>query len=492
VQLSLVQTDLAAHITPALALLLPEGARELTGFAAQADKAAGSVVSALLKQGDFRGKPGEVHVLYAPEASFERVIVSALGKPAKLTLEHVRDAAGKAATFARDLGLPSLTVALPDFPADAGELARAVGEGILLSQFQFNDYRTKDLDEVKALKAAQVLAPAGADVANGLKTAQVLAEVINTARRWILHPGQELPPSKLAEVARKEAEAVGLKVTVLDKAQLQAQGFNTLLAVGQGSVNDPCLIRIDYRGGGDEAPVAVVGKGITFDTGGLQIKPGPGMEKMKYDMAGGAAAIAIVLACAKLGLKRNVTTIVPAAENMPSGSAVKPSDVVTSYAGLTIEINDTDAEGRLVLADALAYAAQEVKPAWIVDMATLTGSVGVALGKKTFGVMGTDQALVDQFRAIAEHAGERCWQLPLLEEYEENIQSDIADLKNYGGRWGDTVNAATFLKHFVGDVPYLHLDIAGAGWSDVDRGYRPKGPTGTPVRAVVDLIASGR
>jgi leucyl aminopeptidase len=212
------------------------------------------------------------------------------------------------------------------------------------------------------------------------------------------------------------------------------------------------------------------------------------MEKMKYDMAGGAAAIAIVLACAKLGLKRNVTAIVPAAENMPSGNAVKPSDVVTSYAGLTIEINDTDAEGRLVLADALGYVSKEVKPAWIVDMATLTGSVGVALGKRTYGVMGNDQAMVERFVNVAEHAGERCWQLPLLEEYEENITSDIADLKNYGGRWGDTVNAATFLKHFVGETPWLHLDIAGAGWSDADRGYRPKGPTGTPVRAVLDMI----
>jgi leucyl aminopeptidase len=365
-----------------------------------------------------------------------------------------------------------------------------VGEGLLLSQFQFNDYRTKDLDEVKALKSVQVLGTASAQ--QGLETAQVLAEVIATARRWILHPGHNLTPADLAAEAKREAEALGLKVTILDKAQLQAQGFNTLLAVGQGSVHEPRLIRIDYRAGGDEAPVAVVGKGITFDTGGLQIKPGPGMEKMKYDMAGGAAAIAIVLACAKLGLKRNVTAIVPAAENMPSGTAIKPSDIVTSYAGLTIEINDTDAEGRLVLADALGYAAKELKPSWIVDMATLTGSVGVALGKKTFGVMGTDQALVDQYRTIAEHAGERCWQLPLLEEYEENIQSDLADLKNYGGRWGDTVNAATFLKHFVGDVPYLHLDIAGAGWSDVERGYRPKGPTGTPVRSVVALISSGR
>ncbi|MFP5504016.1 MAG: leucyl aminopeptidase, partial [Candidatus Sericytochromatia bacterium] len=473
----------------------------LVGRAREADEASGGLLGQLLASGDFKGQSMETAVVYAAGEPLKRYVLVGLGQAGSVTPEAVRNAAGKAVTTLRELGVNALALALPE-PAEVGfkagaaldgrELAQAVAEGALLSLYQFNEYKTGEHDEIKVVDDITVLATDGDAAEAGIQTARVLAEAIALTRTLSLQPGDVITPEAFAAEARAAGEAAGFSVTALDEAALAEAGMNGILLVGQGSDQPPRLIVMEYQGGKPgEAPIAVVGKGVTFDTGGIGIKPGPGMEKMKYDMAGGAATLGIMVAAARLKLPVNLVGLIPAVENMPSEKAARPGDVVTMYNGLTLEFNDTDAEGRVVLADALAYAVKEKRAKAIVDMATLTGSVAVALGRLTAGVMSNDDALVGRMVACGEKTGERVWRLPIDEEHcSECMKSEIADLRNYGGRYGDAINAAWFLKNFVGETPWAHLDVAGTAWIDADKGYRPKGPTGMPVRLVTELLRS--
>jgi leucyl aminopeptidase len=368
---------------------------------------------------------------------------------------------------------------------------QAAAEGARLALYKL-DYKRKDLTSPEAkpgLLDIALLTTAGdaAAAQRGIDTAAILAEAIDAARTLILQPGNWLTPAKFAEEAVAQGEAVGLTVEVLDEKALFDRGFTGILAIARGSDQPPRLITMRWNGGAG-APIAIVGKGVTFDSGGIGIKPSAGMEKMKYDMAGGAATLATLIAAARLKLPLNIVGVIPAVENMPGERALVPNEIITMYGGLTAELVDTDCEGRVILADALAYAVKDLGAQAIVDMATLTGAVGVALGREVCGVMGNHQPLVDQLLAAGERAGELGWQLPMWEQFDDAIKSDLADIKNYSGRDAGTITAAAFLKAFVNEVPWVHLDIAGVAWTDADKGYRPKGPTGTPVRTVIELL----
>ncbi|MEB3284829.1 MAG: leucyl aminopeptidase [Candidatus Sericytochromatia bacterium] len=454
-------------------------------------------IAAILASGDFKAKPNATLVLHTLAFPIKRVALVGLGKKGEATLETLRQAAGKGTSILRDLNLKHITIGLVDdaprglkAPAELAEIAQAVTEGAGMSLFQLTDYRTRDREDIKTVETVTIWSNhSETALTEGLRHGTVLVESIALARTLILHPSNVVTATRLAEEAQRAGEAAGLSVKIFEKADLEAMKMGGILAVNQGSVHPPKLIMMEHRGGSaDDPPIAIVGKGITFDTGGISIKPGEGMEKMKYDMAGGAAAIAIMVAAARLGIKKNLVGLIPATDNMPSGTALKPGDVFTAYNGLTVEVLNTDAEGRLVLCDAISYAITEKKACAVIDMATLTGACIIALGTEAVGVLGNHQGLVDQLLASGERTGDRGWQLPLWKEYNELLRSDIADLKNIGGREAGTITAACFLQRFVGDTPWVHLDIAGTAWTEKEKPYRPKGPTGTPVRAVIDTL----
>src|SRR6185369_4306061 len=315
---------------------------------------------------------------------------------------------------------------------------------------------------------------------------------VSLARDLVSHPGNVATTGYLAAAARRVAKHHGLACRVLEKAELEKLGMNALVAVGKGSVEPPRLIVLEYHGSGAKGkPVALVGKGITFDSGGISIKPGAGMEEMKTDMSGAAAVLGTMEAAAALQLPVNLVAVIPTAENMPDGKAYKPGDVLVSMSGLTIEITNTDAEGRLILCDALHFARTEFKPAAMIDLATLTGACVVALGHEASGMMGNDQRLLENLKKAGERCNERLWELPLWDEYGETMKSDIADLRNAGTtRDGGTITAGWFLKQFAATTRWAHLDIAGTAWSDKSRPCSPKGATGVGVRLLIEYLKS--
>ena len=481
--------NLADITTEALVVGLFEGDGSLAGVAKEADERSGGLVSGVLKAGDFKGKANQTLVLYTPNAGFKRLVLVGLGKQGDVTLEKLRNAGGKGATTVRELGVKAFTVAVPGAVGElsAEAAAQATAEGALMGLYQMHEFRTKDREELKTVDEVTFW---GAEaVGAGVETARKLYEAVTLTRNLVVRPGNVVTPTVLGDEAKQALEPLGVKVTLYGKAELTRMGFGGLLGVNRGSVEEPRFIVMEWNGGtAGEAPVAVVGKGITFDTGGISIKPGEGMDKMKYDMAGGAAAIGIMQAVAALKLPLNVVGLVPATDNMPSGSALKPGDVITSYAGQTVEVLNTDAEGRLVLMDAITYAIKDKQAKAVIDMATLTGACVIALGTEAIGVLGNHQELVDRFLAAGEHTGDRGWQMPMWKEYNDLLRSDIADMKNIGGREAGTITAACFLGRFAGETPWVHLDIAGTAWTEKDKPYRPKGPTGMPVRAVVEML----
>jgi leucyl aminopeptidase len=477
-----------------------EGENAPAGVAADLDARLGGIIAAVLASGDFRAKANQTLVLHVPQTALKRVVLVGLGKPGELTIEGVRQAAGKGTTALRDLGVKTVTVGLALDAArgwkagasdhDARALGQAVTEGAGMALYQMTEYRTRDRDEIRVVDAIRLWhTEQDAAFSEGVDAGQVIVEAVTLARMLISHPSNVVTATRLADEAVKACEAAGVGVRVYEKAELEEMQMGGILAVNQGSVHPPKFIVMEYAGGApDEQPIAIVGKGITFDTGGISIKPGEGMEKMKYDMAGGAATIAIVTAAARLGIKKNIVAIVPATDNMPSATAFKPGDIFTAYNGLTVEVLNTDAEGRLVLCDAIAFAIKDKKACAVIDMATLTGACIIALGTEAFGVLGNSQALIDQVLQSGDRTGDRGWQLPLWKEYGELLRSDIADMKNIGGREAGTITAACFLQRFVGDTPWVHLDIAGTAWTEKERPYRPKGPTGAPIRAIIDTL----
>jgi leucyl aminopeptidase len=446
--------------------------------------------------------------LHAPAGlAAKRLLIVGVGKLAKATPNSVRSAAGTAVRFTKPRGIRELAFALPVAERlEAGASARAAVEGALVGDYDPDTYRSDRKDQ--SVQAFMLAVPAGADkraVEAAFGEGAIVGESQNFTRSLVNEPGNKLTPTILGQRAAAMAAEVGLKAEVYSTEKLHELKMGAFWSVSQGSEEPPALIVVRYEPEGvgdgpvlhptDKDPSAgtpvlgLVGKGITFDTGGISIKPSDNMDKMKYDMAGGAAMLGAMRAIALLKPRVRVIGIVCAAENMPDGKAQKPGDVQTAMSGKTIEIINTDAEGRLVLADGLAYARQ-LGATHLIDAATLTGAVGVALGKVNAGVFSNDEETYGKFQSALEISGEKFWRLPLDEEYAELIKSDIGDIKNTGGRYGGASTAAEFLKVFVEETPWIHLDIAGMAWVEDARPYIAKGPSGVAVRSILEWVRS--
>ncbi len=489
-----------AHMrTPLLALFHFERDAAPTGVAAAVDAALGGRIARSLAGGDFRGTLDDALLLYADgtEAGPERVLLVGVGKREEFTLDRLRRAVGVAVRRAEAMSRTELVLALGAVDQLSEHMgayyaARGAVEAAILASWRFTEMKTTPQEERPAGPLRRLRLAAGSDaeaaeLERGVRYATVVAEAENLARELATRPGNVATPSYLADRARRLGEEKGFAVSVLDEDAIRQEGMHALLAVAQGSREPPRFIVMEYRGGGGGAPIVLVGKGVTFDAGGISIKPANKMEEMKYDMAGAAAVIGALGAVAELALPIDVIGLVPTTENLPSGSAVKPGDVIGSLSGKTIEVINTDAEGRLILADALAYATR-YRPAAVVDAATLTGAVVIALGHHAIGLMGNDGALIEEVRSAGQRAGERCWPLPLWDEYRKQLDSDIADIKNTGGRPGSSITAGWFLKEFIGDVPWAHLDIAGTAWLDDPDPPLTRGATGVPTRLFVEWV----
>jgi leucyl aminopeptidase len=491
------------------AIFVFEGGRDAP-LLREADGLTAGAISRLFAGGDFAGEPKEAAVLYPPEgAPARRLLLLGLGKREKATLESLRRAAGLAAKRARSLRAGTITFVLDDAvrtlggaPPRAGDerAARAIFDACFLAAYEYERYMTKREEEKKKrpgapdLEAVRIHAP-GADAAalsQAARTAGPLERGVRTCRDLGNLPGNDGTPRVLADRARAIAAETGLGLEVLERADMERLGMGALLGVAQGSTEPPKLIVLEHRpadvASDGTAPVVLVGKGITFDSGGLSIKPADAMEEMKFDKCGGCAVIGAMEAVARLALPIHVVGIVPAAENLPSGTAQRPGDVRRALDGQTIEIINTDAEGRLILADALAYAVSRWKPRAVVDLATLTGAIVVALGGVHAGLFANDEALAGELRCAAAGTGERLWPMPLDDDYDERIKSAVADVKNTGGRPAGAVTAARFLLKFVKDAPWAHVDIAGTAWTTEERPYLLKGATGYGVRLLVEWL----
>jgi len=423
-------------------------------------------------------KPGSRFYLHE-----SRLLCVGLGEKAKVSADTFRQAAGAAALTLKKAGRTRLCVHMEDWAGFAG----AAIEGIVLADFRSEDFkplRIPALDSVTLVTGSRNMAAARAAASR----AQTIATATNLIRGIANRPGNVVYPATLAEEACWHAKKVGLRSTVLDEKKLSAQKFGGLMSVGGGSARPPRLIILEHRGGPrTQAPLALVGKAVTFDSGGISIKPAADMEKMIWDKCGGAAVLGAMLAIAKLGVKRNVIGLIPAAENMPGASAYRPGDIVTCYDGKHVEIINTDAEGRMILADAIGFARKVHRAAAIVDVATLTGACGVALGEAAAGLWSSDDRLRDELLLASKDCGERLWPMPLFPEYEDAIRSEVALVKNSGGRMAGACTAAAFLRTFAEKTPWAHLDIAYTAFRDKDNSCMARGATGFAVRTLVEL-----
>lgn len=448
--------------------------------------------SAPFSSGDITGAAEQICVIYTSSTKARRLIICGIGESDSLTPEQLRRSAAAAVQRATALHCQRVACVLRSSILDAETAAQTVVEGMILGSYSFDKYFTEKKRE-EMIRVSQVTILVDSDqvpaVRRGVATGEGVTSGVIVARDLANAPSNELDPEGLTKRCR-ELSKLGVKVTVLNKSQITKLGMGGLLAVNQGSLRPPYFVVMEWsRGRKGEAPIVLVGKGITFDSGGISIKPAAGMSDMKMDMGGAAAVIGTMRSVAELKLNRNVVGLVPTTENMPSGSAYKPGDVIQFLNGKTAEIDNTDAEGRLILADALSYASR-YKPQAVIDLATLTGACVVALGSVATGLMGNNEELNARLKESGNRTYDRVWELPLWDEYEELIKSDIADVKNSGGRFAGTITAGLFLKHFIGDYPWAHLDIAGTGMTSKASGYINKGGTGAGVRLLVELIKS--
>jgi leucyl aminopeptidase len=446
----------------------------------------------LIEPADFRGKAKQARLLYPRGAvGPRRVLLLGLGNAEKLTADTVRQAAATAVRQAQELQVAAFNIGINgELPLEPAVIGQAIAEGCTLGAYRYHRYRTGlSAEQTFTVEQATVVSAASDALAAGLTAGLAIARGTAFARDLVNAPGGALTPAALADEAVSLGKRVGLNVTILDKAQMTDQGFGGVLAVGQGSANEPRFIVMEYGQAAEGVPtICLVGKGLTFDSGGLSLKPADAMSNMKSDMGGSAAVFGAMQAVAELHLPLHVVGIVPSAENMPSATAYRPDDVITTLSGKTIEVLNTDAEGRIILADGLFYA-QRYKPAAIIELSTLTGAIIIALGPHAIGMMGTDQALIDRLSKAGQASGERVWQLPLWDEYHEMIKSEIADLKNIGGRAAGSITAGAFLAAFVGDYPFVHLDIAGTAFAEKPaKSYNSPGGTGVGVRLLAEFL----
>lgn len=481
--------------TDALVLLFCEGEGLPKEDGVILDRALGGALRELLKSKEFDGKAGEVIVFHTHRAiPAKRLILVGLGKKPELGLDQIRQAMGYAVKRVRQAKCGTFMVALPDVtpheatPIDVGQ---TMTEGAILGSYQFTIYRS-DPPAGGDVTAMTILAPQKdlvRQLTEGIRRGVATAEATVFVRDLCNHPSNVMTPTRIASEAKSVAKDTGVNLKILERKEMEQLGMGALLGVAKGSHEPPKFIILQYQGAKNrnERPVVLVGKTITFDTGGISLKPAENMEQMKADMTGGAEVLATMRAAARLKLPLNLISILPAAENMPGGRAMRPGDVIKTLSGKTVEVQNTDAEGRLILSDGLAYATR-FKPAALIDIATLTGACVVALGQFAIGMFGTHTGLKESIRKAGLRAGERVWEMPLWEEYFEQLRSDVADMRNIGGRGGGMITAALFLSKFVGDAPWVHLDIASTDWSERERAYIPKGPTGIGTRLLIQFL----
>ena len=462
----------------------------------QIDQQAGGALVRATRSKEFTGRKGETLLLHGGSTALaERILLLGLGKEADFSLHSLRQTSSSVAKLLAEKQLGSFLLALPEVPikkTDLAERIQAITEGVLLADYRYDRYLPKaksgqpvplnhvellisDKDKIATAKAA-------------VMEAEAIASGVCFARDLVNAPGNLKSPEYLAMQAVAMAEQVGINTKLLDRRELERQGFGAMLGVSQGSEQDPYLIVLEYRGG-DEAdqPIALVGKGVTFDSGGISLKPSEKMDEMKMDMGGAATVLGTMQAAAQMRLPINLVAVVPAVENMPSGTAIRPGDILTSLSGKTIEVLNTDAEGRLILADALTYVGR-YQPRFVIDLATLTGACIIALGNQAAAVLGNHDGLIRQLLKAGERSGEKFWQLPLWDEYTDLIKSDFADVKNTGGRAAGTITAAAFLQQFADKYKWAHLDIAGMAWAEQGKAGQPKGGTGFGVRALIEYL----
>ena len=488
--LSLLTDSPSAVATPLLAVALaadeplPDALHDL-------DRRLAGTLGRSIARRDFRGGRDEtLHLAGVESAGAERVLLVGMGK-VRDRGPAVRRAAAVAARAAAKLGTGAIAFYAPAL--DAGGVEQA-GIGLALGAWRYDELLTPapEAERRAPLEQGAVVAESGADgadgAAGGVAAAEAIAAGYAVARRLPMMPGNVCTPDTFVETGRELADRHGMALTVLGRTELEAEGMGSFLSVAQGTPQDPKLVALEYRRGGDARPLVLVGKGLCFDSGGINLKPGEGMFNMKFDMCGAAGVMGAMEAIARLGLAVNVVGVIGSTTNMPSGTAMKPGDVVRAMSGKTIENHNTDAEGRLVLCDLLHWV-KRYEPAAVVDAATLTGAVVIALGHTAVGVFGSDDALTQEVLAAGRRASERGWELPMFDEYREQLKSDVADLKNVGGRAAGAITAAWFLRAFVDDAyPWVHLDVAGTAYAETDLGWLPKGPTGTPVGTFVEFV----
>jgi len=438
--------------------------------------------------GEITGKPFETTLLHnVPGMRAKRLLALGAGKPPKFNSAELRRAAGAAIRHLKSKSITDAAIWLDTAQSGADDVSAAV-EGAILGDFETDRYKTDKKDVKPVERFTVAVAEGGPHLDAAVERGRIIAEAQNVARELANEPANRLTPMGLADHARRMAEEFGLECEVLDRDRMAQLGMGSLLGVAIGSAEPPALIVLRYRPASPSAAahLGLVGKGVTFDTGGISIKPADGMEKMKYDMAGGAAAIGAMRALAQLKPAIPVTALIPAVENMPGSRAQRPGDIVASLSGKTIEVINTDAEGRLILADALTYA-QKLGCTHLVDAATLTGAVVVALGHIHVGLFANDDALRERVMLAARAAGDKMWHMPVDDDYKDYLKSVFADIPNVGGRYGGAVTAAMFLKEFADPTPWIHLDIAGTAWLDDAKPFLAKGPTGVPLRTMVRL-----
>jgi leucyl aminopeptidase len=499
---SLFHDDPLSAEAPLLAFAVFQD-EEISEEVAEADAVLGGAFSRARASGDFRGHEEEFALFYVPAAAADdgtgpaRIVFVGAGPRSGADADTLRRFAARAVRRAESLYLTKLALHVPTGLLESVEEAvRASVEGAALAAWDFRELKTgagpdEEEEEPKPLVEEAVLAVSGDPeaCARALRLGSAVAAGEGFARDLQWRPGNLATPSHLAETALGLAESYGFASTILGPKELAEERMHALLAVSAGSEEEPRLIVLEHRGGDEGAPpVALVGKGLTFDAGGISIKPAQGMEEMKYDMSGGAAVLGAMRAIGELEIPINVVGVVPSSENLLSGRATKPGDVIRTRRGKTVEVINTDAEGRLILADALAYTVDRFKPAAVVDLATLTGACVIALGHHAAAVLGSDEALIAELRDAGDRATERCWPLPLWDPYRKQLESAVADLKNVGGRPAGTITAAWFLAEFVGEIPWAHLDIAGTAYGEPIAPYHRKGGFGSPTRLLVEWV----
>jgi len=481
----------------AIVLPLLDG-RKLSEAGRALQETTGKAIPSFLRKHDISGAFGSGRTLYdlKGELEYKRVMLLGAGEEKKLDLHKLRTLAAKVARKLERGGARDVSLFLAELHvrgASVADKVQAIAEGVWLGLYRFEKYQHRKDEQRRELRSLTIMVPSRRDLdaaGAAVTRARAIAGGANFARDLANEPGNVCTPAYLGDQAAA-LQHPQLSVTVMDKQAISEAGFNALLAVNQGSDQEPRFIVLDYRGGeADDAPTALVGKGLTFDAGGISIKPGAQMEEMKYDMCGAAAVLGIFRAAIELELPLNLLGMIPATENLLGAAAYKPGDIITGYKqDISIEIQNTDAEGRIILSDALAYAAEQ-QPAEIIDFATLTGACVIALGAHASGMIGTAEKLKQALKRAGDRTSDRVWELPMYEEYQEQINSDIADIRNIGGREAGTITAACFLSRFVGDVPWVHLDIAGTAWNMKGSDLSAKGATGAGVRLVLDYLLS--